>query len=59
MILDTPFEGPLWSYMQMIFANEDGSNPGKMLYQDDAPEPFLTVPRFQAAIQEPFRNRSK
>ena len=40
-------------------ANKDGSNPGKMLYQDDAPEPFLTVPRFQAVIQEPFRNRSK
>ena len=32
---------------------------GKMLYQDDAPEPFLTVPRFQAAIQERFRNCSK
>ena len=45
--------------MQMIFANKDGSNPGKMLYQDDAPEPVLTVSKSQAAIQEPFRNRFK
>ena len=59
MILDRFFKGPLRNYIEIIFRNKNGNNPEKILYQDNIPEPFLTIPRFQTLIQDSFRNHSK